>query len=85
MDLKKDKKNGKTDLGYINFKGQRIPVLKADSVEKISNLRTGQVYKNMDEFLTDVANPNTATTQQDLRKDLTVEVMPIKLTGITNN
>ena len=83
--LNKDKKNGKSTLGYMTYKGQRIPVLKAESIEKISNLRTGQVYRNMEEFLADVANPNTATIKKDLRKDLTVKVMPVKLTGITRN
>ena len=67
------------------FKGQRIPVLKAESIEKISNLKTGLIYKDMDAFLADVADINTATTKEDLRKDLTVKVAPIKITGITNN
>ena len=85
MDLKKDKKNCKTDIGYINFQGKRVPVLNAKSFEKISNLRTGHVYKDMDDFLADVADPNTATTKQDLRKDLKIEVVPINITGIAKN
>ena len=83
--LNKEKKNGKSEIGYMMFKGQCIPVLKAESIEKISNLKTGLVYKDMDAFLADVADINTATTQEDLRKDLTVKVAPIKITGITNN
>ena len=83
--LNKEKKNGKSEIGYMMFKGLRIPVLKAESIEKISNLKTGLVYKDMDAFLDDVADINTATTKEDLRKDLTVKVAPIKITGITNN
>ena len=82
--LNKEKKNGKSEIGYMTFKGQRIPVLKAESIEKISHLKTGQVYKAMDAFLADVDDPSTATIKEDLRKDLTIKVAPIKLTGITN-
>ena len=83
--LNKEKKNGKSEIGYMMCKGQRIPVLKAESIEKISNLKTGLIYKDMNAFLADVADINTATTKEDLRKDLTVKVAPIKITGITNN
>ena len=83
--LNKEKKNGKREIGYMMYKGQKIPVLKADPKETISNVRTGKKYADMTAFLADVADPNTATTQEDLRKDLTVKVAPIKITGITNN
>lgn len=83
--LNKEKKNGKSEVGYMMYKGQKIPVLKAVSEEKISNLRTGHVYKDIDDFMADVADPNTATTKDDLRKDLKVKVAPIKITGITKN
>ena len=83
--LNKEKKNGKSEIGYMMFRCQRIPVLKAESIEKISNLKTGLIYKDMNALLADVADINTATTKEDLRKDLTVKVAPINITGITNN
>ena len=38
----------------------------------------------MTAFLADVADPNTATCENDLRKDLTVTVQPIRIVGMTN-
>ena len=82
--LNKEKKNGKSEIGYMMYKGQKIPVLKADPKETISNVRTGQKYADMKAFLADVADPNTATCANDLRKDLTVTVQPIRIVGMTN-
>ena len=41
-----------------------------------TNKWTGQVYKDEEEMKADVANPNTRTTMEDIKTDITVHVSP---------
>jgi len=59
-------------------------MIKMDDLVKIhctthtvcTNKWTGQVYKNEEEMKADVANPNTRTTMEDIKTDITVQVSP---------
>jgi hypothetical protein len=41
-----------------------------------TNTVTGIVYANEEEMKADVANPNTATTMEHIKQDITVQVSP---------
>ena len=49
--LKNEDKNSNTGIGYKEFNGQQIPVVKADSVTTWSNKKTQQQYANQEEAL----------------------------------
>jgi|TARA_R110000796_G_scaffold184998_1_gene301558 ribosomal protein L13 len=83
--LKNEDKNSNTGIGYKEFNGQQIPVVKADSVTTWSNKKTQQQYANQEEALADVKNPTTATIKEDIKRDVVIKVSPINLTGILKN
>jgi hypothetical protein len=41
-----------------------------------TNKSTGKIYKDEEEMKADVANPNTTTTINDIKQDVTVHVSP---------
>ena len=49
----------------------RIP---AQAKEIVKNKRTGKIYDSKADFDTDVADPNTDTTEDDFRQDLEIKV-----------
>lgn len=49
----------------------RIP---AQAKEIVKNKRTGKIYDSKADFDTDVADPNTDTTENDFRQDLEITV-----------
>ena len=51
-----------------------IPKIPAEAKEVIKNKRTGKIYANKAEFDSDVADPNTDTTEDDFRQDLQIKV-----------
>ena len=59
----------------------RIP---AQAKEIVKNKRTGKVYDSKADFDTDVADPNTDTTEDDFRQDLEITVASLEVFGKTN-
>lgn len=51
-----------------------IPKIPAEAKEIIKHKRTGKIYASKAEFDSDVADPNTDTTQDDFRQDLEIKV-----------
>tara|TARA_E500000318_G_C3471281_1_gene176588 strand:+ start:471 stop:668 length:198 start_codon:yes stop_codon:yes gene_type:complete len=51
-----------------------IPVLPAKAVEVIKNKRTGKVYKDKQDFDSDVANPETQTVSSDFSQHVEITV-----------
>ena len=56
--------------------GVEVPVVPAKAEEEIKNKRTGTIYASKSDFDNDVANPNTRTTMEDIKTDITVQVSP---------
>jgi|TARA_R100001460_G_scaffold1078_1_gene4363 hypothetical protein len=51
-----------------------LPKISAEATEIIKHKRTGKVYDSKAHFDSDVADPNTDTTQDDFRQDLEIKV-----------
>ena len=67
----------------ININGEEIPVLPAKTEEEIKNKRTGQIYATKTDFDSDVANPDTDTTSDDLQINQKITVASMTVFGKT--
>ena len=63
--------------------GQEVPVLPAKAEEEIKNKRTGKVYASKTDFDTDVADPNTDTSVDDLQINQKITVASLEVFGKT--
>jgi formylmethanofuran dehydrogenase subunit C len=63
--------------------GQEVPVLPAKAEEEIKNKRTGKVYASKTDFDTDVADPNTDTSVDDLQVNQKITVASLQVFGKT--
>ena len=50
----------------VIINGEEVPVFPAKAEEEVVNKRTGQKYDSKDHFDSDVADPGTDTTSDDL-------------------
>jgi tRNA U54 and U55 pseudouridine synthase Pus10 len=71
-------------MKYKIINGEKVPVLPASAREVIKNKRTGQKYKDKDEFQADVLNPATDTTVDDFGQDVEITVASLTVSGKTN-
>ena len=71
------------DKNYTIIDGKKVPVYNAKVVETIKNKRTGKIYDSKTHFDTDVADPNTDTTVDDLQQDVAIEVASLQVFGKT--
>mgnify|MGYP003649796611 CR=1 FL=1 len=55
----------------------------AQAKEIVKNKRTGKIYDSKADFDTDVANPDTDTTEDDFRQDLEITVASLEVFGKT--
>jgi len=63
-----------------DIEGNQIPVYSCKVETTITNTRTGETYESEDHCAADVANPSTATTESDIRRDVNV-IAPKLFTG----
>jgi len=63
-----------------DIEGNRIPVHSCKVETTITNTRTGETYESEDHCAADVANPSTATTIEDIKRDVLV-IAPKLFTG----
>ena len=63
-----------------DIEGNQIPVYSCKVETTITNTRTGETYESEDHCAADVANPSTATTVEDIRRDVNV-IAPKLFTG----
>ena len=63
--------------------GKEVPVLPAKSEEEVLNKRTGKKYVSKQDFDSDVADPNTDTTNEDLQVNQKITVASLDLFGTT--
>jgi formylmethanofuran dehydrogenase subunit C len=63
--------------------GQEVPILPAKAEEEVKNKRTGKVYASKTDFDTDVADPNTDTSVDDLQINQKITVASLQVFGKT--
>ena len=66
-------------LRYEEINGKRVPIITPQSEVTLTNTVTGKEYMSDAEAMADVNDPNTATKQEHLRRDvkITVEALPL--------
>ena len=63
--------------------GEEVPVVPAKAEEEVKNKRTGKVYASKADFDSDVANPDTDTTSDDLQINQKITVASMTVFGKT--
>ena len=59
-------------LRYDVIDGKNVPVYSAKVETIVTNTRTGQEYNSHEECQADIDDPNTETTEADIRRDVHV-------------
>jgi len=59
-------------LRYDTIDGKQVPVYSAKVETTVTNTKTGQEYNSHDECQADIDNPETDTTEADIRRDVNV-------------
>ena len=59
-------------LRYDVIDGKNVPVYSAKVETTVTNTRTGQEYNSHEECQADIDDPNTETTEADIRRDVHV-------------
>ena len=62
---------------YVIIDGKKVPVMPAKATVTIKNKRTGATYNDKAHFDSDVANPETDTTDDDFRQDVHIQVAEV--------
>ena len=52
--------------------GKKVPVYSAKVETTVTNTKTGQEYDSHEEWQADIDNPETETTEADIRRDVNV-------------
>ena len=63
--------------------GKEVPVLPAKAEEEILNKRTNKKYATKADFDSDVADPNTDTTNDDLQINQKITIASLNISGKT--
>tara|TARA_Y100000004_G_scaffold190299_2_gene247231 strand:- start:605 stop:829 length:225 start_codon:yes stop_codon:yes gene_type:complete len=67
----------------VMINGEEVPVVPAKAEEEVKNKRTGKVYASKADFDSDVANPDTDTTSDDLQINQKITVASMTVFGKT--
>ena len=66
--------------------GKQTPeVIPVETTTTVSNAQTGKEYADESEAKADVDNPATATTENDIRRDVAITVNKLDIFGKVNN
>ena len=66
--------------------GKKTPeVIPVETTATVSNAQTGKEYVDDNEAKADVDNPATATTSDDIRRDVAVKVNKLDIFGEVNS
>ena len=66
--------------------GKQIPtVIPVETTTTVTNAQTGKEYAGENEAKADVDNPATATTANDIRRDVAITVNKLDIFGKVNN
>ena len=66
--------------------GKQTPeVIPVETTTTVTNAQTGKEYPDENEAKVDVDNPATATTENDIRRDVAITVNKLDIFGEVNN
>ena len=70
-------------LGYTTIDGKQVPKYRGKTIVKLYNTQTNKEYNSDKEADDDVADSNTATKKEHIRRDVTIIAPMIDLVGGT--
>ena len=70
-------------LGYTTIDGKQVPKYRGKTIVKLYNTQTNKEYNSDKEADDDVADSNTATKKEHIRRDVTIIAPMIYLVGGT--
>ena len=70
-----------TIKGYTTINGKEVPIIDCPSKIIIKNKKTNTIYESEAAAQADVDDPNTDTTEQDIRRDVEITVANLELFG----
>ena len=70
-------------LGHVIIKGEKVPKYRGKTIVKLYNTQTNKEYNSDKEADDDVADSNTATKKEHIRRDVTIIAPMIDLVGGT--
>ena len=62
------------EIGKQIIEGQEVPIMQPEVHIEVKNKLTGADYESEEEAKLDVANPNTATTSDDVETNVQIKV-----------
>ena len=62
------------EIGKQIIEGQEIPIIQPEVHVEVKNKKTGTDYNSEEEAKLDIANPNTATTSDDVETNVQIKV-----------
>ncbi len=66
--------------------GKKTPeIIPVETKTTVTNAQTGKEYAGENEAKADVDNPATATTEQDIRRDVAIKVNKLDIFGEVNS
>jgi len=74
------------EIGKQVIEGQEVPIIQPEVHIEVKNKKTGVDYESEDEAKLDIANPNTATTSDDIETNVQIKVTKLpNVFGKTKN
>jgi len=70
-----------TIKGYTTINGKEVPIIDCPSKIIIKNKKTNTIYESEAAAKADVEDPNTETTEEDIRRDVEITVANLELFG----
>jgi len=61
-------------IGVQVIEGQKVPIIQPEVHVEVKNKLTGADYESEEEAKLDIANPNTATTSDDVETNVQIKV-----------
>ena len=66
--------------------GKKTPeIIPVETTTTVTNAQTGKEYADQNDAKADVDNPATATTANDIRRDVAIKVNKLDIFGEVNN
>ena len=71
-------------LGHKEINGAQVPVYSCKTETVITNTRTNATYESEDDCAADIDNPDTDTTESDIKRDVTIFEPRLSSLGASN-
>jgi len=71
-------------LGYREINGEQVPVYSCKTETTITNTLTGTTYESEEACNADIADPNTATKESHIQRDVTIFAPRLANLGAVN-